>query len=95
MAWQPPAIPDVHLMPPTVGRVGFIGPAWAPPQAWLLEHTLAETGGFMRQGRRWQRASEDYIPFTNPCAPVRTLYNPLIARLKAEGAALQGWCVDA
>lgn len=79
---------------PWVGFTGFRGTAaTAPPYAWLIQHELAETGGYVREGRRWQRASTAAV-IALAAAPVRAVFNPMIARITGDAAMAQGWCAD-
>lgn len=84
---DPNLIPPEHRLPPTVGTLGFRGfSGKLPPWAWETQHRLAESGGYVREGRLW-------LPITTPgpfevgCAPTRALY--------PYASDLMGWTTDA
>ena len=80
---------------PWVGTMGFRGwRAVTPPVTWLWQHRIAETGGWFRDGRRWERMNTDAAPVPIPCAPVVQVYAPMVDRISLAGAAAMGYTID-
>lgn len=78
---------------PWVGKVSWWGRPTEPPAAWLREHELAESGGYIRSGSRWTRLSINGM-VRLPLKPVAKLFGLLLYRRGAENMAAQGYTID-
>jgi len=88
--------PNDEIMPlPWVGYTGFRGAAAeTPPATWEREHLRAESGGWYREGRRWQAPDLTLSAVPVKALPTRVLYRPMIERSSLAAAERIGYTVD-